>query len=155
LSQPVSEAPWTFCCYQDERRRNKIHLFLKGLDRKALMDLRRTLQHLRSKPIRVWSKPQASFIINHIYVIRFKSAQGQFRLFGHHDSEKRLFIITGAGVEKDDKYDPPNYADVAVTRMGECKVNPKRHVRAGLDPDAEWNWKSLDTDGHFTPRLVK
>ena len=133
----IKEVQWTFSCYMDRRGHNNIHLFLKDLDKKALMDLRRALQHLKTKPVQLWSRPQASFIINHIYVIRFKSAQGQFRLFGHHDGNTQSFVITVPGAEKDGKYTPTNYADLATERMAQCIADPQRFTCRGLDPDAE------------------
>lgn len=119
------------------------------------MDLRRSLQHLETKEPHYWARPHASPLGNHIYVIRFKSAQGQFRLFGHHDQASQAFVITVFGTEKDGKYDPPNYADIANTRMGQCSQHPERHTCRSLDPNAEWRWASMDSHGLFTPRVVK
>lgn len=146
---------WSFRCYCDHRGRNEIFLFLKSLDRKALMDLRRALQHLRTKKPHYWERPHASPLGNHIYVIRFKSAQGQFRLVGHHDTKLRAFVITVCGVEKDGKYEPRNYEQLAYQRMEECDRSPERYTCPGLDPDADWRWNSIDADGRFTPRVVK
>lgn len=146
---------WSFRCYQDHRGRNEIHLFLSTLDCKALIDLRRAMQHLQTKASQYWARPHASPLGNHIYVIRFKSAQGQFRLFGHHDDNLRAFVITAHGVEKGRRYVPRNYEDIANRRMEQCRRDPQRFTCQGLDPDAEWRWDSIDRHGHFTPRLVK
>lgn len=112
------------------------------------------MQHLETKPSHYWERPHASPLGNHIYVIRFRSTQGQFRLFGHHDNELRAFVKTLHGTEKGGKYVPSNYEAIANRRMEECRAAGVRRTCPGLDPNAEWRWETMDRDGHFTSGMV-
>ena len=80
------------------------------MDKKTQANLDRTLEQLRQQPQTNWSRPNASCLGDHIYVIRFKSSNGgQFRIFGHFYLLHTSFAMTLHGFEKDSKYHPADY----------------------------------------------
>jgi hypothetical protein len=80
------------------------------MDKKTQANLDRTLEQLRQQPQTNWSRPNASSLGDHIYVIRFKSSKGgQLRIFGHFHLLHDTFAMTLHGYEKDRKYHPPDY----------------------------------------------
>jgi hypothetical protein len=85
-----------------------------GLDlgKKGEARLERALDQLRQMPKTSWTRPKASSLGNHIYVIRFKdAAQVQRRLFGHFHDPHCAFVMTLLGYEKDDAYHPADYKE--------------------------------------------
>jgi hypothetical protein len=51
---------WSFLCYRNDAGRNLIYPHLSALSKQGMMNLRRTLEHLRVKPQTSWDRPQAS-----------------------------------------------------------------------------------------------
>jgi hypothetical protein len=99
---------WRFVYPLDQRGLSDVAAKLLGLSKKARANLRRTLEHLQVKPKSEWSRPWASPLKNHIYVIRFHDEnRTQHRLFGRFDEAN--FVVTLYGTEKDKQYDPVNY----------------------------------------------
>jgi len=86
--------------------------FLRDLGKKGEANLERALDQLRQLQKTHWTRPKASSLGNHIYVIRFKdAAQVQRRLFGHFHDPHCAFVITLLGYEKDDAYYPSDYKE--------------------------------------------
>ena len=101
-----------------------MYFLMKPLAKKALANLRRTLEHLASKPKDYWERPHASPIGDNIYVIRFaEENRSQWRIYGEHDDDRECFVLCCHGTERDRRYHPT--ADVcrhtANTRMAECR----------------------------------
>jgi len=118
--KPPWRGPWSFRCYVDEKGNNIIIEWLKNLSPKARQNLKRTLEHLAAKPRDAWSRPQASPLRDHIYVIHFKDEnRTQWRIYGEHDDEHKCFVLTNYGTERDGQYDPPSAdcSDTAKRRM--------------------------------------
>lgn len=118
---------WDYFCYLDHRGNNVITDWLKGLSKKAQANLKRSLEILECLEIENWHKPNpASLTKNHIYVIRFKDEnRKQWRIYGHHNVEKRAFVLSYYGFEKDNKYEPAVEQCVAecANRMEQCSAN--------------------------------
>lgn len=128
---------WSYRCYKNATGRNQITSHLTGLTVKGRMQLRRTLEHLRTKPETLWIRPHASPAGNHIYVIRFHDEnRTQHRLFGHHEASFAEFVITLYGVEKDRVYEPSDYLRICATRRGECASEPDKHKCSCLPESA-------------------
>jgi hypothetical protein len=76
------------------------------------------MKFLAQQPSDRWSRPHASPLKNHSYVIRFKDENGaQHRMFGFFARQHHTFVICFAGHEKDNKYHPPDYE----ARVAKCK----------------------------------
>ena len=98
--------------------------WLNGLSKKAMANLKRTLEHLAQKRITEWERPHSSSIGNNIYVIRFKDENGtQWRIYGEHELQQQCFVLTCHGTERGSVYDPPvaKCCDTASKRMAECR----------------------------------
>lgn len=109
----------------------------KSLSKKARANLDRTLEHLCVQPKTEWSRPHASPLGNHIYVIRFKDEnRSQHRVAGHFHNETHLFVMTEPAIEKDDNYDPPNLTELAVHNKAVCDADFNGRTQACfyLDP---------------------
>lgn len=91
----------------------------------------RALDQLRQMPKMHWHKPApASHIGNHTYVIRFTDQTGmQLRLFGHFHDAHAAFVMTFVGHEKDDKYVPPNYQELAQSYRALCSNDFQNRTR--------------------------
>jgi hypothetical protein len=115
---------WTFRCYVHERGKNVVMDWLNGLSKKAMVNLKRTLEHLAQKPLTAWERPHSSPIGNHIYVIRFKDENStQWRIYGEHDPSRGCFVLTNFGTERGGVYDPPSAqcSSLASSRMADCR----------------------------------
>ena len=81
---------------------------------KTQANLERTLDQLRQLPQTNWTRPHASSLGHHTYVIRFRDVTGkQLRIFGHFYLPHPSFVMTCHGYEKDSVYFPSNYKDLA------------------------------------------
>ena len=101
------------------RGKGVVSAFVEGRDcsKKAEAKFDRTLDHLQQSDKTDWSRPHASPIGDHIYVIRFTDEnRRQLRIFGHFEDVEHCFVMTLTGGEKDDKYEPSNYDDQAKER---------------------------------------
>ena len=95
-----------------DREQGVISTFVDGKNcsKKAEARFDRTLDHLTQLDKQQWSRPHASPLTNHIYVIRFTDEnRRQLRVFGHFYEAHHCFVMTLSGDEKDDKYSPPDY----------------------------------------------
>ena len=125
---------WSFLCYRNDAGRNLIYSHLSALSKQGMMNLRRTLEHLRVKPQTSWDRPQASPLGNHMYVIRLEDEnRTQHRLFGHHEIPRQAFVITLYGIEKDSHCAPSNYIALCPCRQCECLADPGTHKCACLE----------------------
>ena len=83
----------------------------RACSKKAAAKFDRTLDHLVQVDKTSWSRPHASPLGDHIYVIRFTDEnRTQLRVFGHFEDLEHCFVMTLSGGEKDDQYEPSNYA---------------------------------------------
>jgi hypothetical protein len=117
---------WNYRCYVDHRGKNPVGEWLSGLSKKAQANLKRSLEILSCLEMTDWHKPNpASLTENHIYVIRFKDENGtQRRIYGHHDTQRKVFVLSTYGIEKGNKYDPPvkQCVSVCTIRMEQCNT---------------------------------
>lgn len=117
-------APWAFRLYIGQSGRNRLQDWSERLSVKARAKRDSTMKFLRVQPEQRWSRPQASPLGNHVYVIRFTDETGkQHRLFGYFALEHHAFVICLAGFEKDGRYQPKDYEE----RTKQCRVE--------VDPD--------------------
>ena len=119
----VPEAPkaWRFRCFRSLRGEDLIDEWAKKLSKKGKVKLTVALEYLCVQPRTEWSRPHASPLGNHIYVIRFKDENGtQHRLAGHFHEESYVFVLTQPVIEKDNQYDPSNYEDLAAAHKLNC-----------------------------------
>jgi len=118
---------WQFRCYVDEKKHSDVREFIDSLPTKTKARLKRSLEILTGLDIQEWHKPNpASFINNHIYVIRFKDTnRQQWRIYGFHDKDKKTFVFTYYGTEKDGKYKPSvdECVSESTNRMEQCTNN--------------------------------
>ena len=118
--------PWEFFDFVDARQCNVIEQWRLGL---ANMD--RQLDQLSQLPKSLWTRPRASALGDHIYVIRFKDESGmQHRLFGHFVPGTRRFVLTLTGFEKDDKYYPADYEERAAKIRDVVNADFKTHTKS-------------------------
>ncbi len=104
------------------------------MDKKTQANLDRTLDQLRQQPQTNWSRPHASSLGDHIYVIRFKnSTGGQLRIFGHFHLPYGTFAMTLHGYEKDSKYHPPDYQARAKEYKANCDSDFSAQTRMYRD----------------------
>src|SRR4051812_23098902 len=100
---------WKFRCYVNARGEDIIDNWLERVSVVGKANLDRTLEHLRVQPKDRWSRPHASPLGDHVYVIRFKDQnRTQHRLFGYFDDQHSAFVISVPGIERDDVYEPAN-----------------------------------------------
>ncbi|HEY1395771.1 hypothetical protein [Roseateles sp.] len=92
------------------------------VQKKVRVKMDRSLDQLRQMPKVEWHKPApASNIGDHIYVIRFTDQTGmQIRVFGHFHDPHKAFVMTFVGHEKDGKYVPANYQELAQGHRAHC-----------------------------------
>lgn len=68
------------------------------------------LRFLRQQPLARWSRPKASALGDHLYVIRFKDdSSKQRRFFDFAEPANHCFVICLYRFEKDGKYQPADY----------------------------------------------
>lgn len=93
-----------------------------SVQKKVRVKMDRSLDQLRQMPKVEWHKPApASNIGDHIYVIRFTDQTGmQIRVFGHFHDPHEAFVMTFVGHEKDGKYVPSNYQELAQGHRARC-----------------------------------
>lgn len=115
---------WKFRCMLTNRGICAIKPWLMRLSVRARANLDRTVEHLSLQPSQKWSRPDASPIGNHIYVIRFRDENGvQHRIFGHFSCKgtpDASFVMTLEGYEKGDVYYPVEYKKTASERRNQC-----------------------------------
>lgn len=121
---------WTFKCYVNWRNRDVIDEWHGDLSATARANFQRAREHLSAQPKAAWSRPHASPLGNHIYVIRFKDeSRMQHRVCGHFPEDRDFFVMTLPAIEKDDKYEPSNYIQLATTRKNECDAGLNERAR--------------------------
>lgn len=121
--------PWTFYCRMD-RGADVIDEWYMKLQVKARARFTRALDQLRERPLKDWTRPLASSLGDHIYVIRFKDHSSlPHRVFGHFVGDRAAFVMTVTAIEKDYAYIPSNCKDQA-DRYREIISNDfAKHVR--------------------------
>jgi hypothetical protein len=120
---------WRFMCRLEARGTCAIKPWLQRISVKGQANLDRTIEHLRSQPEQNWSRPKASPLGNHLYVIHFKDQTGmQHRVFGHFAGDNLSFVMTLTGYEKDDTYHPPNYQSTTDRYRTHCEGNRNAHT---------------------------
>lgn len=113
---------WRFRCYLSERAEDQIDRWIrKTLSKKAIAKLERALEYLCVREKTEWSRPHASPLGHNIYVIRFADENSrQLRIAGHFHGETKFFVLTQPVIEKDNQYDPDNYAELASVHKNIC-----------------------------------
>ncbi|MDD2711304.1 MAG: hypothetical protein PHU77_00150 [Simplicispira sp.] len=109
-----------------DRSSGVITAFVTGREcsKKAEAKFDRTLDHLVQQERASWSRPKASPLGDHIYVIRFEDEnRKQLRVFGHFDDKQHCFVMTLSGGEKNDTYYPSNYLDQAASNRTAVEVD--------------------------------
>lgn len=89
------------------------------------------IAYLRQQPLTRWTRPHASSLGDHLYVIRFRDEnRKQHRMFGFADIPHHLFVICLTGYEKDNVYHPHDYID----RVKRCRddIGPRIDERTRL-----------------------
>ena len=115
--QEVSLSPWNFHCYLTQRGEHATKKWRAQLTKSGLANLDRALEHLRVQPETAWTRPQASPLGNHIFVIHFRDEnRTQWRLFGHFYEPHHAFVTTLGGTERDQQYLPHNYVETCQQR---------------------------------------
>lgn len=116
---------WNFHFWSRPGRTESLYdLFTDPISKRAKGRLSARLDHLTQQPKDQWSRPHASPLEDHKYVIRFKDETGaQKRLFGHFYDDHDAFVITLSGYEKDGIYHPDNYISRCETRRMDCEVD--------------------------------
>lgn len=109
-------------CFLDHRFQCVIQPWLLStVPKKGRIKLQRTLEQLAAQPRSEWSKPNAAFVKNHIYVIRFKDENStEHRIYGHFTDDSLCFVMTLTGIEKDNVFKPSNYAELAIANKRVC-----------------------------------
>jgi len=70
----------------------------RACSKKAAAKFDRTLDHLVQMDKASWSRPHASPLGDHIYVIRFRDENSaQLRVFGHFEDAEHCFVMTLSG----------------------------------------------------------
>jgi len=109
-----SKRAWRFRCLHSARGEDLIDRWHKSLSKKARAKLERAMEHLCVQERTEWSRPHASPLGNHIYVIRFQDEnRQQHRIAGHFHGSSNIFVLTQPATEKDDEYDPKNLTSIA------------------------------------------
>lgn len=112
---------WNFHCSLRERGDHAIESWRVRLTRKGRAKLDRALDHLKHQPKDEWSRPHASPLGDHIYVIRFKDENGTpWRLFGHFYDAHHSFVATLGGTERDGQYLPDDYGERCASAKLHC-----------------------------------
>ncbi|WP_431107626.1 hypothetical protein [Variovorax paradoxus] len=113
---------WEFRLWLTATGRNEHAKWDSELSKKGRARRNVSMKFLRDKPAAQWSRPEASPLGDHVYVIRFKDENGtQHRLFGYHDLDHHAYVICFEGFEKDHVYHPPNYEE----RVRKCRSDIK------------------------------
>ena len=121
--------PWIYFCRLDARGKDVIDEWYMTLQKKARARLSRALDELRNRERTDWSRPFASPLGDHIYVIRFKDHSGiPQRVFGYF--ERNAFVMTNVAIEKDNAYIPANSGDLAETYRDEIARDFDRYTRS-------------------------
>lgn len=85
------------------------------------------MDQLAQLPRQDWTRPHASAMGNHTYVIRFREVGGgQLRIFGHFSAHHSAFVMTFNGYEKDDVYHPSDYEQRTVRYKDACAKEPRK-----------------------------
>lgn len=102
--------PWKFLHYLSKSGRNDIAAWDVDLSKKARANRNTAMRYLKVQPSDRWSRPLASPLGDHLYVIHFRDENGSaHRLCGFFDADHHAFVICVTIIEKDGKYKPENY----------------------------------------------
>ncbi|MFY3697388.1 type II toxin-antitoxin system RelE/ParE family toxin [Achromobacter xylosoxidans] len=125
----MTKVLWTYKCFKDHRDIDVVDGWHKKLSPTARANFMRARQQLAHQPMTSWSRPHASPLGNHIYVIRFKDEnRTQHRVFGHFEQTDSAFVMSVTGYEKDSVYYPKTYvADVSSARSV-CEGNYEKRT---------------------------
>ncbi|MDO9404897.1 MAG: hypothetical protein Q7T87_12765 [Polaromonas sp.] len=108
MRQP--EKPWEFRHYLTDSGRNDMEKWDANLSKRGRANRDTAMRYLRNQPIERWTRPEASSIGDHLYVIHFKDENGSaHRLCGFFDLDYHAFVICVTIIEKDGKYKPKDY----------------------------------------------
>lgn len=116
-----SRRAWRFRCLLSTRGEDLIDRWHSKISKRGRAKLERAMEHLAVQEKSEWTRPDASCIGNHIYVIRFKDENStQHRIAGHFHENSNVFVLTQPVIEKDNEYDPRNFADLASDHKATC-----------------------------------
>lgn len=115
---------WAFRLWLSPSGRNELSKWDAKLSTQGKARRNTAMKFLRVQPAERWSRPQASPLSDHVYVIRFHDeTHSQHRLFGYFDLDHHAFVICFAGNEKDGVYHPADY----VQRTIRCRQELSGH----------------------------
>lgn len=106
----MADPLWKYRCFKDHRGLDVIDPWHKKLSAAARANFTRARQQLSHQPLTSWSRPHASPLGDHIYVIRFRDEnRTQHRVFGHIEQAHTSFVMSVTGTERDNVYSPKTY----------------------------------------------
>jgi hypothetical protein len=153
----MAKKAWRFHCFLSERGEDVIDTWHNGVSKKGRAKLERTLEHLAVQEKTEWSRPQASPLGDHIYVIRFTDENRmQHRVAGHFHADSLAFVLTQPGYEKDDIYHPENFTKLAKSHKSTCdgEFNSRTCSCFVLDVHRAEDLASADTVHGFGARKL-
>lgn len=113
LLQSIEKAPltpWRIYWYLTDSGRNVFSKWDEKLSVKARVKRNTALKYLRVEPLSRWTRPEASPLGNHLYVIHFNDENSTaHRMCGFIDLEHHAFVICATIIEKDGIYIPDDY----------------------------------------------
>lgn len=122
---------WTILCYCNAHGRDLFDEDYESQSAAARAEFRAVLNGLKAQPeIQGWSRPNGFDRLNGKYralgKLRFKANKIQHRPIGFLGPARRQFSLLIWATERDDKWDPPNVRDTALSRMEEILKDPTR-----------------------------
>jgi hypothetical protein len=129
--------PWHYRFYAPIVGRNDFAKWNSRLSAKARANRDVKMRFLKVQPLSRWTRPTASPLGKHLYVIHFQDENGSaHRLCGFVSIEHHAFVICVTITEKDGKYNPTDYE--ART------LQAKNHVDGAFNERTnKWPWGSL------------
>ena len=102
--------PWKIYWFIPSSGRNNFAKWDAKLSLKGRIKRNTALKYLRVEPLSRWTRPEASPLGNHLYVIHFSDENGAaHRMCGFIDLSNHAFVICVTMIEKDGKYNPDDY----------------------------------------------
>lgn len=112
--------PWTFRLYLSPSGRSELDKWDRRLSASGKASRDVNMRFLSHQPLERWTRPHASPVGDHVYVIRFHDeSRSQHRLIGYFAPEYRSFVICVAALEQDNQYHPADYVD----RTIQCRAS--------------------------------
>jgi hypothetical protein len=125
------EFPWAYYWYLTDSGRNNFIKWDARLSTTAKVKRNTAMKYLRVQPLSRWSRPEASSLGNHIYVIHFNDEnRTSHRICGFVDLEHHAFVICATMIEKDGAYHPADYETKTLSAQINVQGNFGKHTLA-------------------------